>query len=160
VGINLITLEATNSAGQTASTKVTVIVDDDLNLPGPTLTAGPTQIGWQVAAGETQVQSAQVTIGNAGSGSLSWNAGENSSWLSLSETSGTVPEGGDPSTLTLFADPTGLVPGHTYSTLVSIVKPASGSSPEQMITILVSLSTGDVWHVATTQVIFLPLVRR
>ncbi len=51
VGSNVITLQATNSVGQTASATVTVVVGDDLNLPGPTLTAGPAQVSWQVPAG-------------------------------------------------------------------------------------------------------------
>jgi hypothetical protein len=49
VGVNKITLTATNSAGLSASASVTVIVDDNLNLPGSTLSVGPTQIGWHVA---------------------------------------------------------------------------------------------------------------
>ena len=51
VGTNVITLQATNSIGLTASTTVTVIVDDNLDLPGPTLSAGPAQVSWQVPAG-------------------------------------------------------------------------------------------------------------
>jgi hypothetical protein len=160
VGTNLITLEATNSVGQTASTTVTVFVDDDLNLPGPTLTVGPTQVGWQVNAGETLQQSAPLTIGNAGSGSLDWTASEASPWLSLSINGGTVPDGGDPSSLTLYADPTGLTPGLTYAALVTIVKPASGDSPEQNVNIPVSLSIGDVWNVNPAQKIYLPIMIR
>src|SRR5205085_843160 len=46
VGTNVITLRATNSATLSASTSLTVVVDDDLNLLGPTLTAGPLQFAW------------------------------------------------------------------------------------------------------------------
>ena len=160
IGTNVITLQATNSVGQTAHATVTVIVDDDLDLPGPTLTVGPTQVGWQVSVGETQVQSSQISISNAGSGSLSWTASEASPWLSLSASGGTVPAGGDPSTLTLYADPGGLVSGLTYGAEVTIVKPADGESPEQSIIIPVSLSIGFVRDGAQTNNIFLPLVKR
>ncbi len=44
VGVNIITLTATNSVGQSATATVTVVVDDDLNPPGPTLSAGPGQV--------------------------------------------------------------------------------------------------------------------
>ena len=88
VGSNKITLTATNSAGQSASASVTVIVDDDLDLPGPTLTAGPGQVGWHIGAGTTQAQTAQITIGNAGSAALSWTASSDQPWLTLSAPGG------------------------------------------------------------------------
>jgi len=160
VGANVITLQATNSVGQTANATVTVIVIDDLNLPGPTLTVGPTQVGWQVSVGDSSLQSSQVAIGNAGSGSMDWNANESSDWLSLSASAGTVLEDGDPSNLILFADPTGLAPGVTYADSLTITKPASGDSPEQTITIPVTLSIGDVWNVFQSKSVFLPLVAR
>ncbi len=160
VGANVITLQATNSVGQTANATVTVIVIDDLNLPGPTLTVGPTQVGWQVSVGDSSLQSSQVAIGNAGSGSMDWNANESSGWLSLSASAGTVLEDGDPSNLMLFADPTGLAPGVTYADSLTITKPASGDSPEQTITIPVTLSIGDVWNVFQSKSVFLPLVAR
>ena len=46
VGTHTITLTATNSVGLSASTSITVVVDDDLDLLDPTLTVGPTQLGW------------------------------------------------------------------------------------------------------------------
>jgi len=67
---------------------------------------------------------------------------------------------GDPSSLTLYADPTGLTPGLTYAALVTIVKPASGDSPEQSVNIPVSLSIGDVWNVNPAQKIYLPIIIR
>lgn len=77
VGTNKITLTATNSAGQSANAMITVIVEDDLTLPGPTLSVGPTQIGWHVSVGSTQQQNAQISISNAGDGVLTWSASEN-----------------------------------------------------------------------------------
>ena len=160
VGANLITLQATNSLGLTASATVTVVVGDDLNLPGPTLTAGPGQVGWQVPAGSTTPQTAVVSIGNAGSGDLTWTAGENAAWLGLSSAGGTLPAGGDPVALTLTADPSGLAPGKTYQALLTITRPASGSVPEQTEEVLVSFSVGGVHDAVPNRVVYLPLLRR
>ncbi|HEX9370699.1 MAG TPA: hypothetical protein VF897_06815, partial [Roseiflexaceae bacterium] len=163
VGSNQITLQATNSVGQSASTSVTVIVDDDLNLPGPTLTAGPAQVGWQVAAGTTQAQTAQVSVGNAGSGALSWTASSDQPWLTLSASGGTIAADGDPSTLTLTANPSGLTSGKTYSAKLTLTRPASGNEAAQTIVISVSLSIGDVWNnVESTGfgTLYLPVARR
>jgi hypothetical protein len=159
VGTNVITLVATNSLSRTASASVTVIVGDDLDLPGPTLTAGPAQVGWQVAAGSTQTKSMSISIGNAGSGSLSWTAVESAGWLTLSAPSGTINAGSAPSTLTLTANPTGLGGGKTYTAQLVITKPSGGGVPQQQITIPVSLSVGathDIfWHE-----LYLPTLRR
>ena len=165
VGSNVITLQATNSVGKSASASVTVIVDDELTLPGPTLSAGPGQVGWQVPAGSTQVESSDISINNAGSGSLDWTASKNADWLSLSTTSGSITADGDPATVALSADPTGLASGKTYSDQVTLTKPASGDDPEQKIIILVTLSVGDIWTTApgtpsSGEMIFLPLVIR
>ena len=163
VGSNQIFLKATNSANQQASASVTVIVDDDLNLPGPTLIAGPGQVGWQVAAGTLQLQTAQVSISNAGSGALNWEASSNQPWLALNAASGSVAEGGDPSTLTLTANPAGLAPGTTHSATLTLTRPAINGAPAQTISIPVSLSIGDVWNnVAATGLgrLYLPVGRK
>ena len=108
VGTHIITLSATNSNGLSASTSITVIVDDDLNLLGPTLTAGPTQFDWQFAAGATTAQPQVLHISNAGDGTLNWTATTDAPWLTLSAANGT----GD-ADLTLTADPTS-VPDGSY----------------------------------------------
>jgi hypothetical protein len=165
VGDNVITLSATNSVGQLASASVTVIVDDDLNLPGPTLTAGPGQVGWQVGAETTAAQTAQVSIGNAGSGALDWTATSDQPWLTLSAASGSIADGGDPSTLTLTASPSGLAPNQTYSAKLTLTKAADSNSPAQTVMVPVSLSIGDVWNniqstLVLGQKIYLPAIRR
>ncbi|HYF65856.1 MAG TPA: hypothetical protein VD886_23705, partial [Herpetosiphonaceae bacterium] len=133
-GENVITLTATNEAGLSGSTSVTVLVDDDLDLPGPTLTAGPTQLGWHLAAGATAPQAANITISNAGSGSLTWTASENAAWLSLGAASGNAP-----ATLTVTANPAGLPAGQTAATTITLV-----GSDGSTIAIPVSLGMGDV----------------
>lgn len=167
VGTHTIVLRATNSVGLTASTSVTVIVDDNLNLPGPTLTAGPMQVGWHIAMGESTAQTAQISINNAGSGSLNWQATSNQPWLTLSTDEGTVEASGDPNILTLTADPTGLAGSQSHGAQLFISTPAIGATAAQTITIPVSLSIGDIVTPAQAppsgtldQKIYLPMVMR
>jgi len=161
VGENEITFQAINSLGETAYTSVTVFVDDDLSLPGPTLTAGPSPVSWHVSAGSTDVQSVEISINNSGSGDLDWTVSEDATWLTSSVISGTVTADGDASTLVLSADPSGLAEGATYSTSLTISMPASGTSPAQSVVIPVALSIGDVRSAtASENKIFLPTIIR
>ena len=41
--------------------------------------------------------------------------------------------------------PAGLADATTHSAHLTIIQPASGDDPEQVVTVLVTLSTGDVW---------------
>ena len=165
VGSNKITLMATNSTGQSATKDITVIVDDDLNLPGPTLTAGPGQVSWQVDGGATTAQTADISIGNSGSGALGWTATSDQPWLTLSAASGTVAADGDPSTLTITANPTGLTANKPYSAKITLTKPEGSDGPAQTIVIPINLNIGDVWNnYAPTQLagnrLYLPLALR
>ncbi len=160
-GTNVITLTATNSAGVAASTSVTVVVDDDLEIPGPTLQAGPAQIGWSVADGETAAQTAAITISNSGGGTLSWTASSDAAWLTLDSSGGTAP-----ATLTLRADPTQVAGGGARATLTISVAAGSGVSA-QTLSIPVSLSKGDAHSgpliagpPTQSSPIYLPLVQR
>jgi hypothetical protein len=162
VGSNVITLKATNSVGQSATTTVTVLVDDDLNLPGPTLTVGPAQVGWHIGAGDG-VQTAQLSIGNSGGGALGWQASSDQPWLTLDAASGTVADGGATSTLTLTADPTGLAAGKTHLAHVTVTLPAGGGNPAETVVVPVSLSIGDVWTSVLKvggRTLFVPLIKR
>jgi hypothetical protein len=141
-------------------------VDDDLNLPGPTLTAGPSPVSWHVGAGATELQTAEISINNSGSGDLLWTVSDDADWLTPSVISGTVTADGDPSSLTLSADPSGLAEDATYSASLTISMPAQGSIPAQTVVIPVALSIGDV-RSADTQIIpsggnkiFLPTIIR
>lgn len=159
VGTNVITLVATNSQGKAASATVTVVVGDDLALPGPTLSAGPGQVGWHVAAGATAAQVAQISIGNTGSGTLSWAVSSDQPWLTPSVGSGSVPAGDNPFTLTISAAPGALAPGKPHFAKLTITNMAS---PAQKIVIPVSLSIGDVWNnVSLSGVgLYLPVARK
>jgi hypothetical protein len=151
-GQNVITLTATNSAGLSRSTSVTVLVDDDLDLLGPTLTAGPMQLGWHLEPGATAPQVANITITNSGDGTLTWTASESASWLSLGAASGTAP-----STLTVTANPTGMPAGKTASTTIQLV-----GSDGTTLAIPVSLGIGDVLggYGSTAGLAYIPLLMK
>jgi len=136
VGDNWITLTATNTHGLSASVRVLVTVDDDLELPGATLSVAPLQVAWYVPVGTTQVQMATVSINNVGSGELSWTANGGTVWLTLSSSSGTAP-----AEVTLFASPAGLPEGTTLAT--NLVVTASGGQTPQTAVVPVSLTVGD-----------------
>lgn len=164
VGMNVITLRATNSQGLVEDATIGVYVGDDLNLPGPTLTASPDKVGWHVPSGETALQQYTVSINNSGSGSLNWNASVDVPWLSLSASSGSVSTGNS-SELILTANPSGLADNITHQATLTIIKPASGSVPAQTVEILVVLSIGDVWSISPavappTERLFLPIMIR
>lgn len=137
IGTHVITLKAVNTAGLNADTTITVIVDDDLSLNGPTLTAGPLQFDWNVAANETAPASDVLHISNAGSGALNWTASSDVAWLTFSAASGAAP-----ANVTLTADP-GAIPNNTSASgMVTLTSPATSSGPAQTIKIHVSLTKG------------------
>ena len=137
VGVNRVTLTATNSLGLVAVTTASVTVKDNVDLPGPTLTAGPAQIGWHVGVGELQPQTATLDIGNSGSGNLEFTARSNAPWLTLSTTTGVAP-----ATLILTANPAGFSGGVTEKASVTLT--AVGLAG-QVITVPVTLSVGNTF---------------
>jgi hypothetical protein len=143
VGSNLVTVEATNSLGQKGSATVTVIVDDDMDDPGVVIAATPDQVAWNVAVGATAEQSAVISISNLGSGSMKWTASSDQTWLTVSETSGTV-NNGDAKSLTLKASPSGLAADTSHVAHLTLTVPATDDAPAQSIKVLVVLTIGDV----------------
>ncbi len=139
LGSHAVTLTATNSLGLSATRSVTVVVAADAGTPGPTMTVGPVPIGWQVAAGETQLQTAVLHVGNRGSGALAFTATSESPWLTLSATSGTAP-----ATLTLTANPTGFVAGSSVDSAVVL---RYAGSPAQQIVVPVRVGVGNTFVV-------------
>jgi hypothetical protein len=162
VGANTIFFTATNSAGLSTSSSVTVFVDDDLNTPGPVLSAGPMQVGWHIAPQTTAAQVTQLSLTNAGSGNVSWMASVNATWLTISPTNGTIASDGDPLTLRVIGDPTGLAPNTTHAAFVTLVRAPSGSDDvTQTLKIPVSLGIGNTHNpVVRAQRTYLPLAQR
>lgn len=136
-GTHPITLTATNSLGVAATAVANVTVEDVVENPGPTLTAGPTQIGWHVEPGEVQPQSATLHAGNAGSGDLEFTVQSSAPWLTSD-----VAEGLAPATLTLTADPAGFEAGVTARAAVTLT---AVDLPGQAITIPVTLAVGNTF---------------
>ncbi len=141
-GTSTVTLTGTNAAGLTTQATVSLSVDADLSTPGPTLTAGPTQVGWHVAAGSTTPQSASLDIGNRGSGTLAFTVASGASWLVPNTTSGIAP-----STVMLTADPSGMVAGTSRDATLTIT---AVGYPEQAIVVPVRLSSGNTFDTGST----------
>ncbi len=165
VGTNVITLEVANSANLKASTQVTVIVDDNLALPGANLSVSPQQVGWQIDAGVTALQTYDIQINNSGgSSSMAWTASSDQPWLQLSAAGGTVDDVNGQSVVTLTADPAGMLPGQSRLAHVTVTKPAGGGTPQQVLVIPVSLVMGDVMDSApqafTGFKIYMPVVKK
>jgi hypothetical protein len=154
VGTHTITLTATNSVGLSASTSITVIVDDDLNLLDPTLTVGPTQLGWTFPTNAAAPQTATLTIANAGSGSIDWSASSDVPWLTLDAVTGTAP-----STIVVTANPSGIPNGTGLSGHVIV----SANSLTQTTIIPAGLVVGSLFDKpidSTPYKVFLPLIRK
>jgi hypothetical protein len=90
-----------------------------------------------VAEGESQVQTAEIHVGNSGSGALEFTAESTAPWLTVSPDAGIAP-----ATLTLFADPRGFEGGIRGE--ASVILTAEGP-PDQILTIPVTLSMGNTF---------------
>ena len=139
LGSHVVTLTATDSLGLSATSSVTVIVDADPIALGPTLIVGPAQLGWEVAAGDPTLQTADLEIGNRGSGTLQFTISSDASWLMPSVTQGTAP-----ATITFTANPAGFTEGQSIDATVRI---AAVGLPSQMITVPVRLAVGNTFVV-------------
>jgi hypothetical protein len=137
VGQHLISLRAVNSLGLSASTSIAVIVDDEISLPGPTLSVAPLMVGWHLPEGASQMVSKQIQITNAGGGTLQWTLSEGAGWLTASAASGTAP-----SVITLTADPGGLADGTELKEEIVVTGPGG-----QTKTVTVALAVGRVYNV-------------
>ncbi len=154
VGVNEVSLRATNGVGQTTSKSVTIIVNDNLSYPGPTLAVGPDQTGWQVEVGTTALQQSTLTISNIGTGSLNWTASESAPWLTLNANSGSTP-----GTLTLTADPT-LVPSGVPMHTTLTISGDNGQTVQLPVSLVVGVN--PIWgpNPDALYSIFLPVILR
>jgi hypothetical protein len=133
VGVNTVTLRATNSHGVSAQTSITVTVTDDLTNPPGMFSVSPLALGWEVRTGGPNPAPKTLNVSTAGGGgAFNWTAQENASWLSLGATQGNTP-----STLTLFANTSNLVPGQVYTTEVTLT---TSNNPPRVAVVPVTLS--------------------
>ncbi len=156
-GTDVVELLATDSAGLTGKMYVTVFVDDNIDPAGPTLEVTPGTVAWDINAGVTAKQQRTFTVDNSGGGTLTWSVTSNTTWLSVSASSGNQ---GD--TVVATGDPTGMVPGQTLTGNLTFSS-SSGTSPQQVV-VPVSLTEGNPYAApySGTQptLMYLPLVKR
>ena len=153
VGEHTFTLRAT-AGRQIAEAKVTIMIEDNLSLPGPWLSAAPRQVSWFVSEGETAQQTAELSVVNAGGSDLNWTLSGLPSWLSADKTSGTTPD-----TIVLTADPSGLSPGTTRTARLEV---AAGEEVGQSVPIEVILTNTSPLLRPTTPLsgVHLPVIMR
>lgn len=138
VGTNTITLTATNSAGLSASTSITVVVGDDLSEPGPILTVNPPDISWSIAPGSATALTATLTPANAGGGGLKWTAGSNAPWLTLSAAAGDEGQ-----SLTVNANPAGFAANSSVEAQITLQAVDGGGTPFQTVVVPVTVFVGN-----------------
>jgi len=140
VGENLISFEARNSDGESASTSISVFVGDDLALPGQTLGVTPEDLSWQVASPMSGQQTQELAISNVGdTRNFDWTAAENANWLQLSATSGQGE-----TTISVFGDPSRVADSSSAEAEIVVTMLATfGVAVEQTITVPVTLFVGN-----------------
>ena len=156
IGVNIVTLTASNSMGLSASASITITVDDDLTSPGPVLSAAPLSFAWQVGAPSDPSVSGSLSLSNSGGGNLSWTAQSNAAWLSVDKLSGSAPD-----VLALTANHSGLQDNTIYSATLTLV--GTAINLEQTITIPVRLLIGNVPNPGGSPqgaVLYLPMLQR
>lgn len=91
VGANFITLKATNAAGMTGQTQITITITDDDRPLGPTLAVSPSRLSVSTGGGVSGPLTTTLSAINRGSGSLSWSIASDVPWITTAPISGTAP---------------------------------------------------------------------
>ena len=157
-GAHSIGLQATNSAGLSVTAAVEITVADDLEPPGPFLSAAPASVTWNVAAGDGSPQHAEVVLTNAGSGRITWAAESSAPWLRVSPANG---QGG--MVLELQAEPAGLPANESHVAVITVVSTDGQGAPLPPVTVAVRLVIGNLRAgppAAAGGELYLPIVRR
>lgn len=136
-----ITVAAGSAEGAPASIPVT------LNLSTAILTVTPTSLGFSGPVGGSAPPSQQISVTNTGTGTLSFTATSNRSWLSVAPGSASAP-----STLTIGVNPAGLGAG-AHSGAVTVSAPGAGGSPAT-IPVTYTLSLGPSIATSPTSMSF------
>jgi len=145
--------------GLSASTSITVHVDDSIDPDGPTMQVSPGSVTWDIGSDVTTPQTQTLTVSNFGTGSLTWQVSSDSAWLTVSRTSGS-----DGDTLVTTGDPTGLNNGDTRSGQLTFTTTSNGYT--QTVQVSVSLIRGNVYQnpytgaMPSLTFVYLPLVLR
>ena len=121
-----------NAPGASGSPK-TITVGLTLAAPAapPALTVSPASLSFSGVANGTSPAAKTVSVANNGSGSLSWTASDNQTWLTVSPASGT-----NSGSILIQPNLSGLGQG-TYSAVVTVISAGASGSPK---TVAVSLT--------------------
>lgn len=107
------------------------------SMPGApsALIATPASLSFVAFAGQGAPAAQTITVYNQGTATLSWTASSSASWLTLSPSSGTLPQ-----TISVSANPSGLAAG-TYNGTVTVTASGAANSPQ---TVAVSLQVTNL----------------
>jgi uncharacterized protein (TIGR03437 family) len=138
-----IQIAATGASNTPASIGVTLVV----TAAPPSLVLGSQSLSFQFTNGGVIPGGQNVSITNAGGGTLTWTASSNAYWLSVSALSSSGASVGSgsasgtaPSTLTLSLNPVNLAAG-SYPGIVTVTAPGAIGSPAQISVTLVVKGT-------------------
>lgn len=135
-----ITVRATNIAGDgvpgnadtTDQDFALLVYNANSGTPtSPSIGISPSSISFTAAVGGANPSSQSLSITNTGGGTLTWSASANTTWLSISPTSGTAP-----SATTVSVNIAGLAAG-TYNGAITVTGTGATNSP---VTIPVTLT--------------------
>jgi hypothetical protein len=105
----------------------------------PVLTLSSTSLSFSTVQGGNAPAAQAIQITNTGSGTLTWTASDNSTWLSVSPVSGTTP-----GTLSVSVSPSGLLAG-AYNAAITISSSAAQGSPATVaVALAISSLTGSI----------------
>jgi outer membrane protein assembly factor BamB len=123
----------TSSGAQGSPTVIPVTLTVTAAAPQPILSVTPSSVSFSYTLGGANPPPATLNVANTGTGTLSFTASSNASWLSLSPTSGSAPQ-----SVQVTASVSGLAVG-TYNAQATITASGSQGSP---MTIPVTLTVG------------------
>ncbi len=141
VAVNVAGLAAGTYAGTVQLTSsgasnnpLTIAIMLTVGAAPPTLTVSPTSLTFQYTAGGSVPAAQNISLANAGAGSISWTASTSDFWLTVANTSGTAP-----AQLAVSVNPANLAAG-TYTGSVTISSPgtAVGSPASVAVTLVVA----------------------
>jgi glucose/arabinose dehydrogenase/PKD repeat protein len=126
-----VTVAAAGATGSPKTIDVTLTIDPP--AAPPALSVAPGTLSFTAAQGAPNPPAQSVAVSNSGGGSLSFTAGDDQSWLSVSPAGGTAP-----ASVAVAVDATGLAPGSYTGTVTVTAAGATGSPKTIGVTLTVS----------------------
>ncbi|MFN7919853.1 MAG: malectin domain-containing carbohydrate-binding protein [Bryobacteraceae bacterium] len=132
-GLTPNTYNATITISAAGATNTPQTIPVSLTVLGPpSLTVSPLTMAFSTTQGGSAPAAQNLSIGNSGSGTVSWTAVSNAAWLTVTA-SGTAP-----STAAVNVSPTGLTAG-TYNGQITVTATGAQNSPQTVaVTLTVS----------------------